>query len=82
MSRRKWSQQEIELWRKEHDGLGYANREDKNLIVPKAIGLGWTLNWGNPWSWVIIAAVVGMIVYSTLFRQQGTFHPLRDMFGS
>lgn len=37
----------------------YFNRADPALLVEKRMGLGYTLNLGNPWSWlvVIVAAV-------------------------
>jgi hypothetical protein len=40
-------------------GLFYVNRGDPALIVEKRFGLGWTLNFGHPLSWLVVAAVVG-----------------------
>lgn len=41
-------------------GVLYHNREDSALLVPRRYGVGWTLNWGNPWSWVIIVALAAV----------------------
>jgi uncharacterized membrane protein len=39
-------------------GFVYANRSDPALFVEKRFGLGYTVNFGNPWSWVILAALL------------------------
>ena len=36
-------------------GIFYSNPDDPALWVPKRFGLGYTLNFGNPWSWGIVA---------------------------
>lgn len=41
-------------------GVLYYNREDSALLVPRRFGVGWTLNWGNPWSWVFLGAIVAI----------------------
>lgn len=43
------------LWR---GGVLYYNREDSALLVPRRFGVGWTLNWGNPWSWLLLGVIV------------------------
>ena len=35
-------------------GLVYANPDDPRIFVPKRIGVGWTLNFGRPVSWLIL----------------------------
>ncbi|WP_345447826.1 DUF1648 domain-containing protein [Arthrobacter gyeryongensis] len=45
-------------WR---SGLFYVNREDHALMVPRRFGLGWTLNFGNPRTAMILAGVVALI---------------------
>jgi len=35
-------------------GLIYMNPDDPRILVPKRIGIGWTLNFGRPASWVIL----------------------------
>jgi uncharacterized membrane protein len=42
-------------------GLFYINREDHALMVPRRFGLGWTLNFGNPRSAMLLAGVFGLI---------------------
>ena len=39
-------------------GLVYANPADPRLVVPKRWGVGWTLNFARPMSWVVLAALV------------------------
>jgi uncharacterized membrane protein len=39
-------------------GRLYFNRADPTLFVERRMGLGYTLNLGNPWSWVVIIVFV------------------------
>ena len=39
-------------------GLLYYNPSDPAVFVEKRMGVGWTVNFGNPWTWVFLAAVV------------------------
>ena len=39
----------------------YDNRADPALFVQKRIGLGYTRNFGNPMSWLIVAMVLALI---------------------
>lgn len=48
MERRKWRKEEIEEYRKTKGVFFYYNKEDFNFLVPKAYGIGWTVNWANP----------------------------------
>jgi uncharacterized membrane protein len=34
-------------------GIVYYNRDDPAFLVEKRVGFGWTLNYGNKWSWVL-----------------------------
>ena len=68
MARRRWTNDEVEQWRKEHQGFGYCNKQDSNIIVSKRYGIGFTFNWGNPFSWVLIIAVVAVAVAVKTFR--------------
>lgn len=67
MARRKWTKEEIEQYRKKQDTFYYSNKEDSNLFVPKAYGIGWTINWGNSISWILILAIIGLIIYRRFF---------------
>ena len=47
-------------------GVIYFNRKDSRVIVPKRVsGLGWTLNFANPYTFVIIIAIISIIIIST-----------------
>ncbi|WP_263367169.1 DUF5808 domain-containing protein [Edaphobacter bradus] len=39
------------------NGLFYSNRDDPALLVPKRFGIGYTLNFGHPWSWAVLAVI-------------------------
>lgn len=43
-----------------HFGVLYADPDDHRLIVRQRIGFGWTLNFGRPLAWVILAAMMGI----------------------
>jgi uncharacterized membrane protein len=40
-------------------GVLYVNRDDPALMVARRFGVGWTVNYGNPAGWLLIAAIVG-----------------------
>jgi uncharacterized membrane protein len=50
-------------------GLIYFNRTDPALLVEKRMGIGWTLNLGNPWSWVLLIGVVVVVVTGPMLMQ-------------
>jgi uncharacterized membrane protein len=33
---------------------------DPSIFVEKRMGIGWTLNFGNPWAWGFAAAAIGI----------------------
>jgi uncharacterized membrane protein len=35
----------------------YYNPDDPALVVEKRFGIGWTLNFGNRWCWVLVPAL-------------------------
>jgi Family of unknown function (DUF5808) len=41
-------------------GSFYSNPNDPALLVPKRFGIGYTLNFGNPWSWAVLGLVLLM----------------------
>jgi len=45
-------------------GLFYFNPQNPAIMVQKRFGIGRTLNFGNPLSWVILLAIIGFIIYS------------------
>lgn len=62
MSRHRYSNEEIEVWRKEHHRAGYFNPDDSRIFVPKGYGVGLTFNWGNPVTYTSAVAIVVIIV--------------------
>jgi len=68
MERRKWTKGEIEEYRKKNGAFFYCNKEDSNLFVPKAYGIGWTVNWANPISWFFVLVIIGFIVFRSFFK--------------
>jgi uncharacterized membrane protein len=47
-------------------GRLYVNRQDPTLFVERRMGLGYTLNLGNPWSWVVAIVFVVAITIPVL----------------
>ena len=44
-------------------GLFYANRDDSRIFVPKSNPwMGWTLNFANPYSYIVLAGIILIIV--------------------
>ena len=39
-------------------GTFYVNRDDPKIFVPKRYGIGYTLNFGNRWSWAAVALIL------------------------
>lgn len=68
MAKRKWTTEEIEEYRKINGTFFYRNKEDSNFLVPKAYGIGRTINWANPISWVFILIILGYIIFRLFFR--------------
>lgn len=44
-------------------GIIYINRKDPSILVARRFGIGWTLNLGNPVSWILVALFVSIIVF-------------------
>lgn len=68
MAKRKWTNEEVKAYRNEHGGVGYFNKEDSNIFVPKAYGFGSTINLGNPIAWIIILILAGFIAWRIFSR--------------
>jgi uncharacterized membrane protein len=47
-------------------GLFYINRQDPAVVVSRRFGVGWTLNFGNPWAWVAVAVIAAAVVGLTV----------------
>lgn len=53
-------------------GIFYSNPEDPALLVPKRFGIGWTVNFGNPWSWVVLALILFAVALPFILSVQMT----------
>ncbi|MBN9618520.1 MAG: hypothetical protein J0H43_02130 [Actinobacteria bacterium] len=49
-------------------GIFYFNRDDRRLMPPKRFGIGRTLNFAHPGSWLIFLAPIVIAVVSGLSR--------------
>ena len=49
-------------------GMLYVNHDDPALFVEKRFGIGYTLNFGHPLSWVLMGLLVGIPVLLAVFR--------------
>lgn len=52
-------------------GIFYFNKKDKRLLPPKRIeGLGWTINFANPYSVLILAVIIiATIAFALLVKK-------------
>lgn len=41
--------------------------ESKPIFFEKGNGLGWTLNFDNKWSYVILAGIIGLVVFVVVY---------------
>jgi uncharacterized membrane protein len=52
-------------------GIFYYNPDDSRIIVPKrSQWMGWTLNFANLWSYVILAGIAGMAILIGYLTEQ------------
>jgi len=47
-------------------GFIYNNKEDSRIFIPRDDGLGWTLNFANGWSYMVVGLIVLIALYSVL----------------
>lgn len=61
--------EELDLYNKKRYKLGifYNNKNNEKLFVPKGIGFGWTLNFANKWSYLILAGIIGVVISILIF---------------
>lgn len=62
MAKRKYSQEEGDP---AMSGRIYINREDARIFVRKRGLYAWTMNLGNPWSWVILGLELLVVLLIT-----------------
>ena len=56
------------------NGIFYSNPSDSALFVPKRFGVGYTLNFGNPWSWVVLALILVMVALPMVLAFEAVHH--------
>jgi len=49
-------------------GIFYFNRNDKQALVPKRYGSGWTLNFANPFAATFMIAVLLLIIADAAYQ--------------
>jgi uncharacterized membrane protein len=49
-------------------GIFYYNPDDSRVLVPKRYGWGWTFNFANYWSWLLMAIIVAMLIWRLVKR--------------
>lgn len=48
-------------------GIFYWNPKDPALLVPKRLGIGYTLNFASKWSWLALIAILLVILIPVFF---------------
>jgi uncharacterized membrane protein len=48
-------------------GVFYHNSADPTIWLPKRYGWGWTLNFAQPWSWIIMIRIIATTCLPYLF---------------
>jgi uncharacterized membrane protein len=43
-------------------GPFYSNPNDPALFVPKRYGFGYTLNFANPWCWLVFVVMIALVL--------------------
>lgn len=75
MAKRKWSEEEIDEFRRAHNNyLIYYNEEDGNLFVPRADAFrmwsitGLTFNWAHPMAQIFLFAIITLIILPIIIK--------------
>jgi len=79
MKKRKWSDVEIEEYRRQHNMyFFYYNEDDGNLLVPKPnlFGMRWTVrwvtfNWAHPIAQIFLFALITLILLPVIYNAFG-----------
>lgn len=43
-------------------GVFYFNPKNRSVFVPKRLGIGWTINFAHPVSWIITLIILGFVI--------------------
>lgn len=57
-AKRKWTAEEVRQWYTATGAITYSNPEDLNIIVKKPKSEGFTVNWANPKSYLLLGAIL------------------------
>lgn len=77
MVKRKWTDEEIDEYRRTHNNFIYYNEEDSNLFVPKAyvheafkMGSmsGRTFNWAHPIAQIFLFVILTLIILPVILK--------------
>ena len=49
-------------------GIIYWNPDDAAIFVPKRVGIGYTFNFANKWSWMVFIAIVVALLIPIFLR--------------
>ena len=49
-------------------GIFYYNRDDPSFFVEKRMGLGWTMNFANRRSWLLLAAILALVLLPLILK--------------
>jgi uncharacterized membrane protein len=69
MARHKYTKDEQLRYYNEHCQTFYFNPDDSNITVPKVSGLGYSLNFAHPLSYVILGLILGVVIASLIFSR-------------
>jgi len=48
-------------------GLIYINPADPSILIEKRFGIGYTLNLGNRWTWLLLALILSPVAIGMIF---------------
>lgn len=48
-------------------GIFYINPADPSIFIEKRFGIGYTVNFGNRWTWLVLVLVLGLLVLRRMF---------------
>jgi len=49
--------------------LLYVNPADPSILIEKRFGVGYTLNFGNRWTWVAVALVLALVAAALILHR-------------
>jgi uncharacterized membrane protein len=52
---------------KEADPCEQDGPNEKKMFIPKSDGLGWTLNFGNKWSYLVLIIIIAIVIAGLYF---------------